>query len=199
MAKYDHVGGCPCGLYRECPPDCELYGGKTMASESEVNQGSIVSPLIVGGAVLGPPVQLPTMPPAIPGEVVKIHERLFEISDASKAEMAAGRATKDDWGKLRFDLIPPLPLADLAAIYTMGAAKYSDNNWLNGMSWRRVRAAIERHLNAFDSGEDLDPESGLPHVMHAAWGCFTLAQYMRTHKDWDDRVDWKTVRKKGDM
>lgn len=23
MAKYDHGGGCPCGLYRECIPQCK--------------------------------------------------------------------------------------------------------------------------------------------------------------------------------
>lgn len=23
MAKFDQGGGCPCGLYRECDPDCE--------------------------------------------------------------------------------------------------------------------------------------------------------------------------------
>lgn len=28
MAKYDYGGGCPCGLYRECPPECEHYQGK---------------------------------------------------------------------------------------------------------------------------------------------------------------------------
>lgn len=25
MAKYDYGGGCPCGLYRECIPQCEHY------------------------------------------------------------------------------------------------------------------------------------------------------------------------------
>jgi hypothetical protein len=25
MAKYDHGGGCPCGLYKECPTDCEHH------------------------------------------------------------------------------------------------------------------------------------------------------------------------------
>lgn len=25
MAKYDHGGGCPCGLYRECDPGCREY------------------------------------------------------------------------------------------------------------------------------------------------------------------------------
>jgi len=25
MAKYDHGGGCGCGLEKECPPECEWY------------------------------------------------------------------------------------------------------------------------------------------------------------------------------
>lgn len=25
MAKYDHGGGCPCGLYKECDPGCREY------------------------------------------------------------------------------------------------------------------------------------------------------------------------------
>jgi len=25
MAKYDHGGGCPCGLYKECEPGCREY------------------------------------------------------------------------------------------------------------------------------------------------------------------------------
>ena len=25
MAKFDHGGGCPCGLYRTCEPECEHY------------------------------------------------------------------------------------------------------------------------------------------------------------------------------
>jgi len=29
MAKYDHGGGCPCGLYKECDPGCREYKGKT--------------------------------------------------------------------------------------------------------------------------------------------------------------------------
>lgn len=160
MAKYDYGGGCPCGLYRECVPQCSNYSSN------------------------------------VPVKTVVETAPKFAISEASQQEMASGKATKDDWGKLRFDLIPPIPLSELAAIYTMGAAKYNDDNWLKGMNWRRVRAAIERHLNAFDRGEDVDPESGLPHVMHAAWGCFTLSQYMRTHRDWDDRPDWQTERVK---
>lgn len=28
MSKFDQGGGCPCGLYRECSPDCEHYEKK---------------------------------------------------------------------------------------------------------------------------------------------------------------------------
>jgi len=100
--------------------------------------------------------------------------------------MTEGR--KDDTGKLRFDLIPPGPLEALAAIYTMGAAKYADRNWEKGIRWGRVFGAVMRHLWAFWRGEDIDPESGLPHVAHAAWGCFALLEYMRTHPELDGRA-----------
>lgn len=28
MAKFDQGGGCPCGLYRECEPNCEYKENK---------------------------------------------------------------------------------------------------------------------------------------------------------------------------
>ena len=32
MAKYDHGGGCPCGLYKECDEGCIEYKGDKMGS-----------------------------------------------------------------------------------------------------------------------------------------------------------------------
>lgn len=97
------------------------------------------------------------------------------------------KAIKADDGKARYDLIPGGPLEDLAQVYTMGAKKYADRNWEKGLSWSRVFAAIMRHLWAFWRGEDRDKESGLPHVIHAAWGCFAIAEYMKTKRELDDR------------
>lgn len=94
---------------------------------------------------------------------------------------------KDDLGKLRFDLVPARSLEDLVRIYTYGAQKYADRNWEKGIEWSRVFAAMMRHLWAFWSGETLDPESGMPHMAHAAWGCFTLLEYARTHNELDNR------------
>lgn len=98
------------------------------------------------------------------------------------------KGCKFDLGKSRYDLIPPNPLEELARVYTYGAKKYDDNNWRKGLKWGRVFGAIMRHLWRFWWGEDFDKESGLPHLSHAAWGCFTLLEYMITHKELDDRI-----------
>jgi hypothetical protein len=95
---------------------------------------------------------------------------------------------KDDSGKLRYDLIPCKSLEALVAVYTFGAAKYQDRNWEKGISWCRVFAAIMRHSWAWFRGEDYDPESGIHHMAHAAFGCFALIEYSKTKPELDDRV-----------
>ena len=101
--------------------------------------------------------------------------------------MEEGR--KNDTGKLRFDLLPVRALEQVAEIYTYGATKYDDNNWRRGLQWGRVFGALMRHMWAFWRGEDVDEESGLPHLAHAAWGCLTLLDYMETHRELDDRAE----------
>lgn len=76
---------------------------------------------------------------------------------------------KHDHTKLRFDLIPPEALMGIASVLTYGAAKYGSRNWEQGLEWGRVYGALQRHLNAYWAGEELDPESGFPHLWHA--GC----------------------------
>lgn len=95
---------------------------------------------------------------------------------------------KFDGGKLRYDLVPPFPLAELAQVYTDGAHKYGDENYLQGMSWRRVTASLMRHIEAYRTGETFDEESGSPHLAHAAWACFTLMLYEHAGLGEDDRV-----------
>jgi hypothetical protein len=101
------------------------------------------------------------------------------------AELVEG--VKFDTGKARYDLIPSTPLELLAQVYTMGAVKYADRNWEKGISWGRVFSAVMRHLWAFWRGENIDKESGLPHTVHAAWGCFALTEYLHTRREFDDR------------
>ena len=74
---------------------------------------------------------------------------------------------KDEKQKLRYDLIPPDTLADMAKVLTMGAEKYGANTWKNPDSPHYHEAAALRHIQAWRMGESLDEESGLPHLIHA--------------------------------
>ena len=94
---------------------------------------------------------------------------------------------KYDADKERFDLISSNALMWLARVYTYGAHKYADRNMEKGMKWGRIFAACMRHLWKFWWGEELDEESGLPHLGHAMWCCACLLDYSMYHKEFDDR------------
>lgn len=87
----------------------------------------------------------------------------------------------------RYDLIPSYPLDMLARVFGSGAEKYEPRNWERGYRWGLSFAALQRHLWAFWRGEDVDPESGLPHLSHAAWHCMVLLEFSRIHPMGDDR------------
>lgn len=75
---------------------------------------------------------------------------------------------KFDQGKLRYDLVPPEVIRALASVMTYGATKYEEGSWLAVEPfYKRYMAALLRHLQAFRLGEEIDPESGLPHLHHA--------------------------------
>ena len=76
---------------------------------------------------------------------------------------------KFDSDKLRYDLVPPSALEKIVEVLTYGAKKYAPENWKKVEEpERRYIAAAMRHIEAFRKGERLDPESGLPHLAHAA-------------------------------
>lgn len=76
---------------------------------------------------------------------------------------------KYDKGKLRYDLIPPEVIEELAKILTHGANKYGPDNWkyLEDPE-NRYYAALMRHLQDWRKGNFIDEGSGestLSHVM----------------------------------
>ena len=75
----------------------------------------------------------------------------------------------------------------LVQIMEMGAEKYGDENWLKGMNWSRSFSAAMRHLEAHDSGQLIDDESGLPHLAHALTNILFLITYEQKGIGTDDR------------
>jgi len=111
----------------------------------------------------------------------------YAYPDAIDLNNSLTEGAKFDTGNTRYDLIDAYSLEQLALIYTFGAQKYEDENWRKGISWKRVFAATMRHLWSFWKGEELDPESGLPHLAHAAWNIFSLINYSKYRREFDDR------------
>lgn len=96
---------------------------------------------------------------------------------------------KHDEGKARWDLLPWDGCSAIVDVLTFGAQKYTDRSWETGINYTRVYAALQRHMIAwFQEGEDNDPESGLPHLAHAACCLlFLLSFSVRGRTDLDDR------------
>jgi hypothetical protein len=88
----------------------------------------------------------------------------------------------------RFDLVPPFPLRKLAEQYGRGAEKYGDRNWERGYQWSLSYAALQRHLNAFWSGEDYDPEFPDAHHLDAAmFHVMSLRYFAENFPEYDNR------------
>jgi hypothetical protein len=96
-------------------------------------------------------------------------------------------AIKHDGEKTQYELLSEPAVEGLARVLTYGRIKYAADNWRKGMSWRRLIGAALRHLFAFMRGEDLDPESGLPHIDHAMCCLMFLSEYQKTKVGTDDR------------
>lgn len=97
------------------------------------------------------------------------------------------KAVKFDGDKPGVDLLPFDALLEITKVYDFGARKYSARNWENGMAWSRLFAACMRHLWAWFQGENKDPESGLSHLVHAAFCILCLVAYEKRKAGTDDR------------
>lgn len=93
-----------------------------------------------------------------------------------RKDLDTGPGLKYDAGKPRFDLVYWPHIEDIAKVLTAGAEKYAPNNWQkveNGED--RYFAAAMRHLLKHRSGEVIDPDSGQPHLAHAATNLMFLS------------------------
>ena len=78
------------------------------------------------------------------------------------------KGKKKDQGKLRWDLLPLASVREVVKVLTFSTTKYPPGNWRKvPKAKRRYFAAMMRHVDAWKSGENIDQESGHPHLAHA--------------------------------
>lgn len=86
-----------------------------------------------------------------------------EISKASNPKDAAA------FNKAPLHLVPGSFKAYTALALAEGAIKYGAHNWrVAGVRASVYKSALERHLDKWWNGEDIDPDTGVPHLANAA-------------------------------
>ena len=75
---------------------------------------------------------------------------------------------KFDSAKARMSLLPKGILQKVVNVLELGAKKYQEDNWQHvNNAHTRYYDAMQRHIEAWWSGEILDPETGEHHLAHA--------------------------------
>lgn len=110
-----------------------------------------------------------------------------EFTNDDPSKIGTG-AIKYDAGKpcAYRGLVQYFPRASLAVagISTFGASKYAWNGWEavdDGIN--RYSDAMVRHLLKEGMGEETDPDSGLLHAAHTAWGALARLELMLREKE----------------
>lgn len=111
----------------------------------------------------------------------------FETVQNDSVEKLTTKALKYDDDKIGMDLLPVKAKRAIAEVFDFGAKKYARHNWRNGFNYSRLIAAAERHLDAFNDGEDNDPESGKSHLAHAGCCIMMLLEHTINRLGTDDR------------
>jgi hypothetical protein len=90
--------------------------------------------------------------------------------------------------KVSMHVVPVKPLLEVALALTEGGHKYGTHNYRDiGVRSSTYYGATLRHLFAYWEGEDIDPESGVHHVIKAIASMFVLRDSQHMGNCTDDR------------
>jgi hypothetical protein len=90
-------------------------------------------------------------------------------------------------GKLRWSLVDFDALEDMVKVLEFGTEKYTADNWKKGLKTNEIAESMMRHLFAYLRGEDIDPESGLPHTGHIMCNAMFLSYMQKFNPNYDVR------------
>lgn len=94
------------------------------------------------------------------------------------------KGKKYDEGKPNWSLLPLVVVKDIVSVLTVGKEKYSKDNWKEVSNpEERYFSAAMRHLEQYQSGDEVDSESGITHLAHACCCLIFLMWFDKQDKD----------------
>lgn len=109
------------------------------------------------------------------------------FTDPARTIIHASGAAKESGGKPPLSLVPAELVLGAARAFDFGAKKYSPHNWRKGIPTSKLYDALQRHLVAWNEGEDVADDSKLDHLDHAAACLAMLMSTVKGHRELDDR------------
>ena len=96
---------------------------------------------------------------------------------------------KDDKEKLKWHLLPLSLIKPVVEIFNYGYRKYNQEGSWSKLEdgYKRYYNAFFRHLEAHESGQFRDPESGYPHIQHCAWNALAMMYFALKEKHNEDK------------
>lgn len=76
------------------------------------------------------------------------------------------RALRYNTGKLKWSYVQFSAFEPMVRVLMYGAEKYAPHNWKKGLNREETLESMMRHLTALIDGQEVDPESGMPHIGH---------------------------------
>ena len=86
-------------------------------------------------------------------------------------------ATRYNKNKLKWSLVNFKALESMVKVLEFGTIKYEPHNWEKGFSYTNTIESMLRHVYSFLQGEDIDPESNLPHTGHIMCNAIFISFY----------------------
>lgn len=98
------------------------------------------------------------------------------------------KALRYNEGKPQWSLVDFESLEDMVKVLEFGAKKYSRDNWKKGLYTVEICESLLRHVFKYLSGEDIDPESGEPHIGSIQANSMFLGYMDKNKPEFDNRV-----------
>lgn len=113
------------------------------------------------------------------------------MTENEKQNLSRKNDRKDN--KPMWELLPLPMIEEVVKVFTMGAQKYGANTWQNlPDGYNRYKAALLRHLTAYDRGERKDAESGLSPLAHVAWNAIAML-YIAMREENGEQTEASTI------